>query len=188
MTLQALTILSLYGILGIVFFGVIIYTKMQGREMLGRPSMNASLQMMGKFTLFIPVLLLPAAAFGKDWSWFHFPEWLSWVATFVCFVSMLFLVFSLLQMGKFTKVGLPLKDEIELQTRGIYSLSRNPMYFGLFLLALASNLYMPNPFNLLATIIGILVHHQIIKHEEAFLEKQFGKLWIEYKSNVRRYF
>lgn len=188
MTTQGLIILILYGILGIVFFAVLIYVKMQGRELLGKPSMNVLVQMLGKFALFIPVLILPAAAYGKDWSWVQFPEWVSWVAVFICFEAMVFLNLSLIQMGKFTKVGLPQKDEIELQTRGIYKLSRNPMYFGLILLALASNLYVPNPFNLLAAIIGIVVHHQIIKHEEAYLEKQFGKQWIAYKSKVRRYF
>jgi len=188
MSLQALIIFSLYGILGIIFFAVLIHVKRQGRELLGKPAMNVLIQAIGKFALFIPVLILPAAAYGKDWSWMQFPGWMSWMAVFICFEAMLFLNLSLLQMGKFTKVGLPTNDRIELQTGGVYRLSRNPMYFGLFLLAVASNLYVPNPFNLLAAIIGMVVHHQIIKHEETYLEQQFGGQWQAYKAKVRRYF
>ena len=187
-SLQGLIILILYAILGIFFFAVLIHVKRQGRELMGKPAMNVLVQAIGKFALFIPVLILPAAAYGMDWSWVQFPEWISWVAVFICFGAMLFLNLSLLQMGKFTKMGLPTKDQIELQTGGVYRLSRNPMYFGLFLLALASNLYVPNPFNLVAAIIGMAVHHQIIKHEEAYLEQQFCGQWLDYTSKVRRYF
>lgn len=181
-------ILLLYAILGILFFVVMIYVKKQGRELFGRPAMNIAVQMIGKFALFIPVVLLPLAAIGIDWSWIQPPGWVSWVAVFLCFEAMLFLNLSLLQMGKYTKMGLPHKDEIKLQTGGIYRLSRNPMYFGLYLLALASVLYVPNPLNLVALLTGVIIHHQIIMREENYLEQNFGKQWLAYKSRVRRYF
>jgi len=188
MALHSIIILSLYAILGILFFAVVFYIKYQGRELYGKPTMNKGVQMIGKVGLFIPVLLLPAAALGKNAAWIATPEWMIWFATFLCFEAMLFLYLSLLKMGKYTKMGLPVKDEIILQTGGIFGLSRNPMYFGLFLLALASVLYVPNPINLVAAIVGVFIHHKIINGEEKYLEKQFGRQWLDYKSRVRKYF
>jgi len=187
MNLPALIIPGFYGILGIFFIAVLIRVKQQGRELFGRPAMNIYVQMIGKFSLFIPVVILPAAALGSDPGWFEPHPWMKWTAVVLCIPAMAFLVFSLLKMGKYTKMGLPHKDEIELQTRGIYSVSRNPMYFGLFLLAIASVLYVPNPLNLLAAIVGIIVHHLIILNEEKFLESTFRSRWFDYKSRVRRY-
>jgi protein-S-isoprenylcysteine O-methyltransferase Ste14 len=160
---------------------------LQGRELFGKPAMNMYVQMIGKFALFVPVFMLLLAALGMDLSWIVTPGWVQWLAVFVFFIAMLYLSFSLVQMGEFTKMGLPLKDEIKLQTDGIYSLSRNPMYFGLFLLAIASLLYVPNPINLLAAIVGVAIHHLIIKREEQYLQLTFGQEWFDYKSKVRRY-
>lgn len=188
MKLPAILILTFYAVLGILLFAEVIYIKMQGRELMGRPSMNVYVQMIGKFALFIPALLLPAAAAGYNFAWFRPDEWMIWTAVSITFVAMIIINLSLLQMGRYTKVGLPSRDEIELQTSGIYGISRNPMYLGLFLLDIASVLYVPNPFNLLAAIVGISVHHQIIRGEEQFLEQHFGKKWQSYKTKVGRYF
>lgn len=188
MTHPGIIILVLYFLFGIIFFVVLFRIRQQGRELFGRPTMNVLVQMTGKLALFVPVLVLPAAAYGINLAWFRPEPWMDWVAVAISFVAMIYLSLSVLQMGKYTKMGLPHRDEIELQTRGIYSLSRNPMYFGLFLLAIASVLYVPNPFNLLAAVIGITVHHQIILGEEKFLEKHFGEQWQSYKAKVGRYF
>lgn len=187
MNFPALIILGLYGIFGVFFIAVLIRVKQQGRELFGRPAMNIYVQMIGKFALFIPVLILPIAALGKSLAWFEPLTWMVWMSLLFCVLAMIFLFFSLLQMGKYTKMGLPQKDNIELQTGGIYSLSRNPMYFGLFLLALASVLFVPNPLNLLAAVVGIIIHHLIILQEEKFLQSKFQHRWVDYKSRVRRY-
>ncbi len=188
MLLPAIIILTLYAILGIIFFAVLFYVKLQGRELFGRPAMNIYIQIIGKFSMFVPVIVLLAAVLGKNIAWYEVPDWLRWVAVFICFEAVLFLNLSLIKMGKYTKMGLPQKDMVKLQTGGIYKLSRNPMYFGLFLMAIASVLYVPNPINLLAAVVGIVIHNQIIKNEERFLEDNFGDQWLIYKSKVRRYF
>jgi protein-S-isoprenylcysteine O-methyltransferase Ste14 len=187
MSLPGLIILIMYGIFGVLFFGVLFSVKKDGRELFGRPTMNVIVQMTGKFALFVPVLILPAAALGKQ-LFMHQPAiWMVWMAVLISLIAMVYLSLSILQMGKFTKMGLPNKDEIQLQTTGIYAISRNPMYFGLFLLALASNLYAPSLLNVITAIIGIYVHHFIILQEERYLEENFSAQWLEYRLKVRRY-
>lgn len=187
MTLPGLIILFQYGLFGVLFFAVLIQVKKDGRELFGRPSMNMATQLIGKFALFVPILVLPVAAYGFDFSWYPLNFWMIWSSVAVSFIAMIFLSLSLLQMGRFTKMGLPKNDKIKLQTKGVYSISRNPMYFGLFILAFAALLYAPNPFILICTIIGISIHHMIIQSEERFLETEFGDGWHQYKSKVRRY-
>lgn len=187
MTLPGLIILAQYGLFGVLFFAVLLQVKKDGRELFGRPSMNMATQMIGKLSLFVPILVLPAAAYGFNFSWYPSNFWMVWSSVVVSFIAMIFLSLSLLQMGRFTKMGLPKNDKIELQTKGVYSVSRNPMYFGLFILAFAALLYAPNPIIFIFTIIGISIHHIIIKSEERFLENEFGDGWHKYKLKVRRY-
>lgn len=187
MTVPGLIILIQYGLFGVLFFAVLWQVKNDGRELFGRPSMNMATQMIGKLALFVPILVFPAAAYGLNFSWYPSNFWMIWGSVGISFIAMIFLSLSLLQMGRFTKMGLPKNDKIKLQTKGVYSVSRNPMYFGLFILAFAALLYAPNPVTLVCTIIGISIHHIIIKSEEQYLESEFGDGWHQYKSKVRRY-
>jgi protein-S-isoprenylcysteine O-methyltransferase Ste14 len=184
---QGFIILILYAILGIFFFGVLFQVKLNNRELFGRPTMNVYLQMVGKFALILPILILPAQILGMRFHWFDPPEVQKWVAVFMAVLAMIFLNFSLVGMGKYTKMGLPNKDQIILQTSGIYSISRNPMYFGLALLALASVVFVPNPVSFISAIIGVIFHHLIILREEKYLEATFTEEWDNYKNRVRRY-
>ena len=186
-SLPAIIILALYAMLGVVFFGVLVQVKFHGGELYGKAAMHEGVQLLGKTSLFVPILLLLAAALGRYPMAIATPEWMQWLAVAISFAAMSLLILSLLQMGKYTKMGLPTKDKIQLQTSGIYGQSRNPMYFGLFILALASLLYAPSVLNFATAIIGIIIHHRIIMAEEAYLEKTLGRQWQEYKARVRRY-
>lgn len=187
MSLPGIIILAQYGIFGILFFAVLRQVKRNGRELFGRPTMNMLVQMTGKFSLFVSVLILPAAAFTGQFMMFGPAAWMIWLAVVVSFIAMFFLSLSILQMGKYTKMGLPAKDEIQLQTNGIYAVSRNPMYLGLFLLSVASNLFAPSFLNMVTAMLGICVHHFIILHEEQFLAQNFQNRWYAYRTKVRRY-
>jgi protein-S-isoprenylcysteine O-methyltransferase Ste14 len=84
-------------------------------------------------------------------------------------------------------MGLPKNDVIQLRTTGIYKLSRNPMYLGLIIVAIASVMMVPNPFNLVFAVVGILIHHKIIVNEEKFLTERFGQQYLDYKKTTKRY-
>ena len=85
------------------------------------------------------------------------------------------------------RVGLP-KTETILKTKGIYKISRNPMYLGFDLLTIAS---MIGNFSWMIGLLGIysmIVYHFIIKGEELFLLERFGHQYNTYMSKVNRYF
>lgn len=100
----------------------------------------------------------------------------------------LFLItLSIINLGSSISVGLP-NEMTVLKTNGLYQISRNPIYFGAFVLCAGSCLIAPHPLNFLFFIIVLIIHHQIIKKEEIFLEKRFGQEWLNYKKQVNRYF
>ena len=73
-------------------------------------------------------------------------------------------------------------------TTGIYQYTRNPMYLGFTLLQIGIALALNN-FWLLCTLLPTLVimTYTVIHREEAFLEAEFGKAYLDYKAQVRRW-
>ena len=84
----------------------------------------------------------------------------------------------------------PIKPENANQvvTKGMYRVSRNPMYLGLlfWLIAWAIHLSVLSPFLLLPLFVWVINVQQIIP-EERVLEKKFGKSYLNYKNKVRRW-
>ncbi len=76
-----------------------------------------------------------------------------------------------------------------LVTNGLYGFSRNPMYLALLLILLAWGIWLGNAFNTLlaAGFVAYMNRFQIIPEEEA-LTKLFGKEYLRYCMNVRRWF
>ncbi len=79
----------------------------------------------------------------------------------------------------------PLNEPVK---KGIYKVSRNPMYFffmvGLLGLCIASaSLWL-----LIVTIIFIVATRQLILSEERYCTKTYGQSYLEYKNKTARYF
>jgi len=77
----------------------------------------------------------------------------------------------------------------KLVTTGIFAYSRNPMYLGLLLFLLAWGLWLGNAFNILlaAGFVSYMNRFQILPEENA-LTKLFGKEFLVYCKQVRRWF
>jgi protein-S-isoprenylcysteine O-methyltransferase Ste14 len=80
-------------------------------------------------------------------------------------------------------------NSTHLVTRGVYAITRNPMYLSLLLILLALGLYWGNAFNTLlaAGFVMYMNRFQIIPEETA-LKKNFGKEYEQYCVRVRRWF
>ena len=77
------------------------------------------------------------------------------------------------------------KDEHELITYGIYSLSRHPSYFGFYIWSVGIEIMCCNP---ICTIAFIIILFKFFKNriliEEELLIQFFGDKYLEYKKNV----
>ncbi len=100
-------------------------------------------------------------------------------------------LFSIWARNHFKKTGTPLRPvekPKELQTTGPFLFSRNPMYLGIGLGLLGAAVFLGS----LSAFAGpavffLVIHFGFIPFEEAFLEKQFGRHYSEYKKKVRRW-
>ena len=69
--------------------------------------------------------------------------------------------------------------------RGPYRYTRNPTYWGLFLVLLGFGLAWNAVFVIVFTIISLFVTKTIfLKQEEAILEEKYGDAYMEYKKSV----
>ena len=75
-----------------------------------------------------------------------------------------------------------------LVTTGIFSITRNPMYLGLFFVIFSTVLFLGSWFGIIILMIFVwyITKFQIISEEEA-MEKLFGDKYDEYRQNVRRW-
>lgn len=76
----------------------------------------------------------------------------------------------------------------EIVAKGVYQLSRNPMYLGMALLQGGLGLAQASGWILLLLPPAMLVIDRFaIRPEEAYLEEKFGSAYREYKASVRRW-
>jgi len=90
-------------------------------------------------------------------------------------------------MGESFRMG-SLQERAGLRVDGLFKVSRNPMYLGVFTTLLAATLYTLNPRVPLLAIFIVAVHHRIVLAEEAYLQEVFGGEYTEYCHRVGRYF
>lgn len=110
---------------------------------------------------------------------------------FGCIPLILGIVLNLLADGAFKKnetTVKPFEESKALVKTGAYSLSRNPMYLGMFLMLLAVATFLGSltPFAVIPVTM-ILIQRIFVREEEKMLERQFGDTWQEYKRKVRRW-
>ena len=102
------------------------------------------------------------------------------------------IVIALVASRQFSKVGtniVPLTDSSHFVTDGMFKLSRNPMYLGMVLaligVALLLNRILPW---LVLPVFLFVIQFLFIAREEVKMHQQFGKPYLAYKDQVRRWF
>ena len=76
----------------------------------------------------------------------------------------------------------------EIIATGIYRFTRNPMYLGMGLLQAGIGVALVNGWVVaLVPVTWVVIYRIAIRHEEAYLERKFGRAYIDYKKTVRRW-
>lgn len=128
------------------------------------------------------LLVVPIAVFVR-------PSWRvgSEVAFWVEFAGYLFLLAGLV-IRVWCVFYIGGRKSKELVTQGPYSICRNPIYVGTFLLAIGAGLCFENLLMLIFCTAAILpVHLLVVRMEEAHLEAIFGEQYCLYRQRVPRY-
>ena len=101
-------------------------------------------------------------------------------------ISMLWIFIAQMQMGKSWRIGIDDKNKSDLIKTGLFSVSRNPIFFGMIIAIFAAFLVLPNIITVFVAFAGYIIIQIQIRLEEEFLQKQFGSEYLEYKSKTRR--
>lgn len=82
----------------------------------------------------------------------------------------------------------PWKPTPAIVERGPFRLTRNPMYLQMVLICIGFAIILMNAWILLLTPFGAWVLQRfVIRYEEEYLERKFGKTYLAYKQRVRRW-
>jgi len=111
---------------------------------------------------------------------------------YVGIITVLFgITMAAISAGMFRRAGTgiePFDEATTLVTIGFYRFSRNPMYMGMFLMLLGVAFLMGTVGALLPVPVFVLIiRNNFVLGEERFLEAAFGRHYLDYKSEVRRW-
>jgi len=135
---------------------------------------------------FLAAIFLQRQFYINDAPFHHPLSKILGIVLLVC--SLFFLVTSLTKFFRTKNTLIPFKPASSLQTNGIYSVSRNPMYVGLAIVYLGLTCLIGNWWNIiLFPLLIFLVEVLIIKKEESYLERAFKDEFANYRQKVRRW-
>jgi len=155
-------------------------------ELIGKTPINPFLFYSGKIAGYILWILLLLYFLGLQLSTVTDNIIIKYIVYFLVVIALILIFFSLLKLGRSTRLGIP-TDSTIFKNTGIYSISRNPMYVGFNMLTISSILIFMNPYIAIFGIYSIYVYHKIILSEENFLEDRFGQDYKKYKLTTKRY-
>jgi protein-S-isoprenylcysteine O-methyltransferase Ste14 len=170
----------------IVLFGGGALFKKRKIEQDGEAPINRTLFYVSKYSILVLWGAMVMQSWGISISFVDVPQALHLIALLFWVCGFAHLYVGRLMMGDSFRLGTP-KEDTSLRTDGLFRMSRNPMYVGVYLTIAASTLYTTNPLVILLGVFVIAVHHRIVLAEENHLRKVFGREYLEYCSRVRQY-
>jgi protein-S-isoprenylcysteine O-methyltransferase Ste14 len=139
-----------------------------------------------KYLIVVLWIAMVMDAWGIEVSFFRGPESLRWAALCVWTSGFLLLFVGRFELGSSFRIGRP-RESTRLRVGGLFRISRNPMYLGMYATLLASVLSTLNPVLLLLGAFIVAVHHRIVLAEEDHLRNAFGEEYAGYCRRVGRY-
>lgn len=113
-----------------------------------------------------------------------------WLASLLVLIGLAFMVAGVARFRKAQTTIDPLNPEKaeQLVVTGVFCLSRNPMYLGMALIAIAWAIYLANPWSFIGVLGFVLFINRFqITPEERAMDKLFGDQYAKFKATVRRW-
>jgi protein-S-isoprenylcysteine O-methyltransferase Ste14 len=155
-------------------------------ELDGEAPINRTLFYASKYAIFSVWGAMALASWGIVFSPVEVPRLLQLIALGFWGVGFVLLYLGRLDLGDSFRIGTP-KEATRFRTDGLFRMSRNPMYVGVYATIAASCLYTLNPVVVLLGAFVIVIHHTIVLAEEEYMHKVFDQEYLDYCNCVRRY-
>jgi len=173
------------GFLILIFGGGALFLKKKINQD-GEAPINRALFYASKYSIIVLWGAMALASWGIGFMPVQVPRLLQLIALAFWFAGFALLYLGRFKMGDSFRLGTP-KEDTSLKTDGLFRLSRNPMYVGVYATIVASSFYTLNPVVILLGAFVVAVHHSIVLSEEKHMQKVFTREYSEYCSRVRRY-
>jgi protein-S-isoprenylcysteine O-methyltransferase Ste14 len=170
----------------IVLFGGGALLQRRNIDQGGEPPLNKALFIASKYLIIIVWAATVLSSWGIGFSFLRAPGPLKLVALGLWALGFILLFIGRFGLGESFRIGSP-KEDTALKTYGLFRISRNPMYVGVYSTLLAAVLYTLNPALLVVAVFVAAVHHRIVLAEEHHLQAVFGDEYAAYCHRVRRY-
>lgn len=170
----------------IVLFGGGELFRRRNIDMDGKAPINKPIYYCSKYSIIILWGAMVLQSWGVHLSFIEVPGYLKLVSLCLWVSGFILLFIGRFGLGDSFRIG-SAKESTILKVDGLFRISRNPMYLGVYTTLLASFLYTLNPLLFLAGVFVIAVHHKIVLAEEQHLQNVFGKEYLDFCSCVRRY-
>lgn len=118
--------------------------------------------------------------------WLEF-IWLKWAGISLLILSLAWTVLAQAQMGESWRIGIDQEHKTPLVRKGVFGLSRNPIFFGMMATLLGLFLVIPNALTLLTFVMGVVLIQVQVRLEEEFLGRAHGEEYAEYRRSVHRW-
>lgn len=114
-------------------------------------------------------------------------RWLRATGVVLLLVSLAWTVVAQAQMGESWRIGIDDERRTPLVRKGVFGLSRNPIFLGMMLTLLGLFPVTPNAVTLLVLVLGVVLIQIQVRLEEEFLSNIHREDYMQYRRSVRRW-
>jgi len=111
---------------------------------------------------------------------------IKYIGLILVHVALIWIVIAQANMQQSWRIGIDEEHETTLVTKGLFSISRNPIFLGMILSTLGIFMILPNAATSFITLTTYIIIQIQIRLEEEHLLKQHGMAYSSYVKTVRR--
>ncbi len=109
------------------------------------------------------------------------------IAAVILIASLIWVALAQAQMGNSWRIGIDPDAKTELVSKGMFGVSRNPIFLGMRATLLGLFLASPNVLSLLIAVLGDVLIQVQVRIEEQYLESVHGDDYLTYKAATARW-
>ena len=114
-------------------------------------------------------------------------DFVRWFGLVLLVASLVWTAIAQTQMGASWRIGIDKKNRTKLVEKGLFKVSRNPIFLGMRLALVGFFLTIPNAITLLTLGLGDVLMQIQVRLEEEHLRNLHGEKYAEFCRNVRRW-
>ena len=114
-------------------------------------------------------------------------RWLKSIGVLLLLLSLVWTAVAQSHMGAAWRIGIDTEHRTPLVQKGLFNVSRNPIFVGMIFTLSGLFLTLPNAFTLLASVLGIVLIGIQVRLEEEYLAQVHPEAYQQYRQRVRRW-